>query len=114
MAQWALAVASGTDTAKPATEQARPMTFLPPDREQRLLRFASTRPVEAIARGLAVEWLFRDGVPAARIRASAWLEFGDVPMDVLERDLRPHAVLPQKPPTLTITQPQRASATSKP
>jgi hypothetical protein len=113
VAQWALAVASGTDAAKPATEQARPLTFLPPDREQRLLRFASTRPVEAIARGLAVEWIFRNGVAAARVRASAWLEFGDVPLDILERDLRPHAVLPQKPPTLTITQPA-AAGTSKP
>ncbi|HEX7600180.1 MAG TPA: hypothetical protein VF316_01200, partial [Polyangiaceae bacterium] len=115
VAQWALAVASGADATKPATEQARPLTFLPPDREQRLLRFASTRPVEAIARGLAIEWLFRDGVAPARVRASAWLEFGDVPMDILERDLRPHAALPQKPPTLTITQPATsASATSRP
>ena len=109
VAQWAIAVASGTDAAKPATEQARPLTFLPPDREQRLLRFASTRPVEAIARGMAVEWLFREGVAAARIRASAWLEFGDAPFDLLERDLRPHTVRVQKPPTLTITQPAATS-----
>ena len=115
VAEWAVAVASGADAARPATEQARPLTFLPPDREQRLLRFASTRPVEAIARGLAVEWLFRDGVAAARIRASAWLEFGDAPFDLLERDLRPHAALAPKPPTLTITQPAaNAAATSKP
>lgn len=113
VAQWAIAIAAGTDATKPATEQARPLIFLPPDREERLLRFASTRPVEAIARALAIEWLFRNGVPAARIRASAWLEFGDVPVDILERDLRPRARLPQQPPTLTITQPAAAD-TSRP
>ncbi len=103
-ARWAIALAHGAGTGV-LDAIVKPMAFLPPEREGRLLRFAATRPVEAIGRGLAVEWLMRQGMAAAGPRASAWLAFGDVPMDVLERELRPRVKLKDKPPDASAPQP---------
>jgi len=55
------------------------------------MRFAATAPVEAIVRALSIEWIMRNGLQEAALRARAWSAFGDAPLDVIEREIHPLA-----------------------
>ena len=102
VASWALWIASGASAVTPAGQHQKPLRPLPTDVMARLERFAATSPVRAIARGLAGEWIYRDGITESQVRGLAWMLFGDVPFDLLEREVQPHAVVPQKPPVLKV------------
>ncbi len=104
VASWALWMLAGADAVKPATEHARLLADVAPELVARLERRARTNPLGAVADALVAEWLYRNGMMAATVRASAWMTFGDAPFDLLERDLNPHAVVPQKPPVVKVTE----------
>jgi hypothetical protein len=101
---WALWMLAGADAVKPATEHARLLADAAPELVARLERRASTNPLAAVADALVAEWLYRNGMTGAPLRATAWMTFGDAPFDLLERDLNPHAVVPQKPPVVKVTE----------
>ncbi|MBX3190448.1 MAG: hypothetical protein KF819_25835 [Labilithrix sp.] len=81
VARWALDVARGASTIAEATAKHRPMSRPTPDVTARWERVALARPTAAIAGGLAAEVLRAD--PPRR--AKAWMDLGEVPMDVAER-----------------------------
>lgn len=101
---WALRTIAGSETAKPATDHAKTLRPLPQDVVARLERRAITMPVTAIGSALVTEWLYREGMTASALRGAAWMVFGDAPFDLLERELHPYAIVPQKPPVITVTQ----------
>ena len=88
---WAVMLARGADRSTLPLAAPKSLAFLAPDAEARLLRLATTRPVMAIEHALAVEWLMRQGLAQASLRAQAWQSFGDAPLDVIERELHPVA-----------------------
>ena len=85
VAQWALDVARGSATVAQATGRHRPMSRPAPDVAARWERVALARPTVAIGGGLAAELLYGSGDPDARARV--WIELGEVPLDVAEREL---------------------------
>lgn len=100
---WALWNVAGADAVKPAADHAKTLRPLPQDLVARLERRALTMPVAAVGNALVAEWLYRDGMTASTSRGLAWMVFGDAPFDLLERELHPHAIVPQKPPVVTVT-----------
>lgn len=102
--RWALWITAGADAVKPATEHAKLLAELPPEVVARLERRAQTNPVAAVGDALVAEWLYRDGMSGGALRGMAWMLFGDAPFDLIERDLQPHAIVPQKPPVVKVTE----------
>ncbi|HSQ66243.1 MAG TPA: hypothetical protein VLM85_23635 [Polyangiaceae bacterium] len=86
---WAVVLARGADRSALPLAAPKPLAFMAPDVEARLLRLAMTRPVMALEHALAVEWLMRRGLAQATLRAQAWQGYGDAPLDVIERELHP-------------------------
>jgi hypothetical protein len=90
IALWAIAVrADGLD---PDVAQAKTklLSATPPDRSVRMLRLAVVRPAVAIGAGLGAELLLRNGPAGIGALARAWSEFGDAPLDVIEREVVAH------------------------
>jgi hypothetical protein len=87
VALWAIAVRADGLGADAAQARAKLLSATPPDRSVRMLRLAVVRPATAIGGGLGAELLFRDGAAKVRTRAQAWADFGDAPLDVVEREL---------------------------
>lgn len=85
---WALAIHAEGLTPDQADARYRPMSFLPPEREARLLRLAAVRATVVLGAALGVEQLTRGGLDAARARATRWLAFGDAPLDVIAARVR--------------------------
>ncbi|CAN5268380.1 hypothetical protein BH09MYX1_BH09MYX1_49840 [soil metagenome] len=100
---WALWMLAGNESVKPAGAHAKPLLSLPPEIAGRLERRARTAPVSAVGDALVAEWMYRNGMKGSALRAQGWMIFGDSPFDVLERDLRPQTIVPQKPPVLKVT-----------
>jgi hypothetical protein len=90
-ASWAVITARGGDATTIALAAPKLLAPLPPTAEGRLARFAATRPIVAITRALSVEWIMRNGLGEAVMRAEGWRAFGDAPIDVIDRELHPHA-----------------------
>ena len=88
-AAWALVLARGGDDEAIALAAPRPIATMTPTVEGRLRRFAAVHPVEALSRALSIEWLMRNGLAEAALRAEAWTTFGDAPLDVVDRELHP-------------------------
>jgi hypothetical protein len=86
---WALVFARGGDAEAVALATPRLMAPLGPTASGKLTRFAATHPVEAISRALSIEWIMRNGLQDAALRADAWKNFGDAPLDVIDRELHP-------------------------
>jgi hypothetical protein len=89
-ATWALVFARGGSDETLALAAPKPLTPMSPTVEGRLRRFAAVHPVEAVSRALSIEWLMRNGLGEAALRAEAWTTFGDAPLDVIEHELQPH------------------------
>ena len=90
-ATWAVITARGGDATAIALAAPKLLAPLAPTEEGKLARFAATRPVEAIARALAIEWVMRNGLGEAVMRAEGFRAFGDAPIDVVDREVHPHA-----------------------
>ncbi len=88
-ASWALVMARGGDDETLALAAPKPVAPMSPTVEGRLRRFAAVHPVEAMSRALSIEWLLRNGLAEAALRADAWRAFGDAPLDVIDRELHP-------------------------
>ena len=88
-AAWAVIYARGGDATTIALGAPRPIAPLSPTIEGKLTRFAITHPVETITRALSIEWIMRSGLNDAAMRADAWRNFGDAPLDVIDRELHP-------------------------
>ncbi len=88
-ASWAVVLARGGGPDTIALTTPRPLAPMSPTLEGKLMRFAATRPVAAIDRALSIEWIMRNGLAEAALRAEAWRAFGDAPLDVIERELHP-------------------------
>ena len=86
---WAVSLARGAERGTLSMTTPKPLAFLPPDVEARVLRLAATRPVLAIENALAIDWLMRRGLAQASLRAQAWQDFGDAPLDIVTRELHP-------------------------
>ncbi len=98
VALWALASrAFGMDPDR-ANERWRMLAAIPPERQARIVRAAVTRPVSAIALGLAVAMVARAGLQDAPRAARAWRHFGDAPFDVILRENALSAPLPTASP----------------
>ena len=95
-AAWAVVLARGGDDVTIALATPKPVAPMSPTTEGRLRRFAAVHPVEALSRALAIEWLMRNGLGQAALRAEAWRAFGDAPLDVIERELHPRPVAPNQ------------------
>jgi hypothetical protein len=104
VASWALWMLAGNEAVKPATAHAKLLADIPPEVSARLERRARTNPVGVVGDALVAEWLYREGMSGAAMRGLAWMLFGDAPFDLLERDLNPRAVAPQKPPVVKVTE----------
>ncbi len=89
-ASWAVVTARGGDATTIALATPKLASPLSPTAEGKLSRFAATRPVEAITRALSIEWVMRNGLGEAVMRAEAWRAFGDAPIDVIDREVHPH------------------------
>jgi hypothetical protein len=88
-AAWAVVLARGGDDTAIALAAPRPLSPMTPTIEGKLKRFAATHPVEAVARALSIEWVMRNGLGEAALRAEAWRAFGDAPIDVIDREVHP-------------------------
>jgi hypothetical protein len=88
-ASWAVVLARGGGADTIALTTPRPLAPMSPTLEGKLMRFAAARPVEAMDRALSIEWIMRNGLAEAALRADAWKTFGDAPLDVIERELHP-------------------------
>ena len=88
-AAWALVLARGGTDETIALAAPKPLTPMSPTVEGRLRRFAAVHPVEAISRALSIEWLMRNGLGEAALRADAWRTFGDAPLDIVDREIHP-------------------------
>jgi len=86
---WALVFARGGDATTIALAAPRLVAPLGPTASGKLTRFAATHPVEAISRALSIEWIMRNGLAEAALRAEAWKNFGDAPLDIVDRELHP-------------------------
>ena len=86
---WALVFARGGDATTIALAAPRLIAPLSPTASGKLTRFAATHPIEAISRALSIEWIMRNGLGEAALRADAWKNFGDAPLDVIDRELHP-------------------------
>ena len=88
-AAWALVYARGGDATTIALATPKLVAPLAPTASGRLTRFAVTHPVEAISRALSIEWVMRNGLGEAALRADAWRTWGDAPLDIVDRELHP-------------------------
>ena len=88
-AAWAVIIARGGDATTIALGAPKLIAPLSPTIEGKLTRFAATHPVETITRALSIEWIMRNGLGDAAMRADAWRNFGDAPLDVVEREVHP-------------------------
>ncbi len=88
-ASWAVVLARGGDATAIALATPKPLAPMSPTLEGKLMRFAATHPIEAIDRALSIEWIMRNGLAEAALRADAWRMFGDAPLDIVERELHP-------------------------
>jgi hypothetical protein len=89
VAQWALAVATGTATLEAAQNKYRLLSPPTPDVAARLERIALARPVAAIGAGEAVHVLEHSAGADTWEKAAMLKRFGDVPLDIAMRELRP-------------------------
>jgi len=85
----ALVFARGGDDEAVALATPKLLATLSPTDEGRLDRFAAVHPVEAIARALSIAWIMRNGLAQAALRANALRDWGDSPLDVIDRELNP-------------------------
>lgn len=85
VALWALDVACGTATLTQATARHHPLSRPGPDVVARWERVALSRPTTAIGGGLTSAVL---GAGDPQALARAWIELGEVPLDIAERELR--------------------------
>lgn len=90
-AAWSVVTARGGDAVAVALAAPKLLAPISTTAEGRLSRFAATRPVDAITRALAIEWLMRSGLVAAVPRAEAWRAFGDAPIDIVDREVHPQS-----------------------
>ncbi len=90
-ASWSVITARGGDATTIALAAPKLVAPLAPTEEGKLSRFAATRPVTAITRALSIEWLMRNGLGEAVMRAEGWSAFGDAPIDIVDREVHPHA-----------------------
>ncbi len=88
-ASWAVIFARGGDATTIALGAPKLVAPLSPTTSGKLTRFAATHPIETITRALSIEWIMRNGLADAALRADAWRNFGDAPLDVIERELHP-------------------------
>jgi hypothetical protein len=88
-ASWAVVLVRGGGAETIAMTTPRPLAPMSPTLEGKLMRFAATRPIEAMDRALSIEWIMRNGLAEAALRADAWKTFGDAPLDVIQRELHP-------------------------
>jgi hypothetical protein len=86
---WALVFARGGDATTIAMGAPRLVAPLGPIASGKLTRFAATHPIEAISRVLSIEWIMRNGLGEAAMRAEAWKNWGDAPLDIVDRELHP-------------------------
>lgn len=89
VAQWAIDVARGTATIGKTTAEHRPLSRPTPELAARWERLAIARPATAIGAGLAAGILYGRGDGGGDIgaRARAWSELGEVPLDIVAREL---------------------------
>jgi hypothetical protein len=85
VARWALAVASGEASIEQAMDHDHLLTPPSPALRARLERVALARPVTAIGAGIAADILLAGG--ESQVRAKAWGELGEVPLDIAAREL---------------------------
>ena len=85
----ALVFARGGDDVTIALGTPKPLAPLSPTDEGRLDRFAAAHPVEAISRALSIDWLMRNGLAQAALRAESLRAWGDAPLDIVDRELHP-------------------------
>ncbi|HEX4513744.1 MAG TPA: hypothetical protein VH054_09415 [Polyangiaceae bacterium] len=88
-ASWALVFARGGDAEAIALGTPHLLAPLSPTASGKLTRFAATHPVEAISRALSIEWIMRNGLGDAALRAETWKNWGDAPLDIVEREVHP-------------------------
>lgn len=88
-AAWAVVIARGGDARAIALAAPKRIAPMPPTLEGKLMRFATVHPASAITRALSIEWIMRNGLAEAALRADAWRTFGDAPLDIVERELHP-------------------------
>ncbi len=88
-AAWALVFARGGDATTIALAAPRLIAPLSPTASGKLTRFAATHPIESISRALSIEWIMRNGLGDAALRAEAWKNFGDAPLDIVDREVHP-------------------------
>jgi hypothetical protein len=88
-AVWALIFARGGDATTVALAAPKLVAPLSPTASGKLTRFAATHPDTAISRALSIEWIMRNGLGEAALRAEAWRTWGDAPLDVIDRELHP-------------------------
>ncbi|HEY2366574.1 MAG TPA: hypothetical protein VGH87_09320, partial [Polyangiaceae bacterium] len=86
---WALVFARGGDATTIALAAPKLVAPLGPTSSGKLTRFAVTHPTEAISRALSIEWIMRNGLADAALRADAWRTWGDAPLDIVDRELHP-------------------------
>lgn len=86
---WAVVFARGGDATTIALATPKLMAPLAPTSSGKLTRFAATHPVAAISRALSIEWIMRNGLGEAALRADAWRSWGDAPLDIVDRELHP-------------------------
>lgn len=86
VARWALDVARGTATIAETSAKHRPLSRPGPDVIAKWERIALAQPTAAIGGGFAAGVLY--GTGDLEVRARAWSELGDVPMDIAERELQ--------------------------
>lgn len=82
LARWAIGGVASPDRSPHPWAGSVPM-----EREERLSRAARSRPVAALGAGLMAELLWAAGPAGVRGVAQAWSEFGDAPLDVVEREI---------------------------
>jgi len=86
---WALVYARGGDATTIALATPKLVAPLGPTSSGKLTRFAATHPIEAISRALSIEWIMRNGLGDAALRAETWKNFGDAPLDIVDREVHP-------------------------
>ncbi len=87
LSQWALAIHVDHRDAEQAPEGHSLLGDVPPERVAHLIRFAAARPVACLAVARMASLLDAEGAEGRKARAKWWLEFGDAPLDLVEKEM---------------------------